>query len=51
VEAKKNQSLIEDIKNLHDKYVELQSRYETLSADHEKLSYKYLQRKQELEKL
>ena len=44
-------SLIEDIKNLHVKYEELESRHETLSTTHEKLSYDYLQRKQDLEKL
>ena len=47
----RSQSLIEDIKNLHVKYEELESRHETLSTTHEKLSYDYLQRKQELEKL
>ena len=46
-----SQSLIEDIKNLHVKYEELESRHEILSATHEKLSYDYLQRKQDLEKL
>src|SRR6266536_6146621 len=50
-EMTRTQSLIEDIKNLHVKYEELESRHETLSATHEKLSYDYLQRKQELEKL
>ena len=47
----RSQSLIEDIKNLHVKYQELESRHETLSTTHEKLSYDYLQMKQELEKL
>ena len=47
----RSQSLIEDIKNLHVKYEELESRHETLSTTHEKLSYDYLQRKQDLEKL
>ena len=46
----RSQSLVEDIKNLHTKY-ELESHHETLSTTHEKLSYDYLQRKQELEKL
>ena len=50
-EMTRSQSLIEDIKNLHVKYQELESRHETLSTTHEKLSYDYLQRKQELEKL
>ena len=47
----RSQSLIEDIKNLHVKYEELESRHETLSTTHEKLSYDYLQSKQDLEKL
>ena len=38
-EMNRTQSLIEDIKNLHVKYEELESRHETLSAPHEKLSY------------
>ena len=50
-EMTRSQSLIEDIKNLHVKYEELESCHETLSTTHEKLSYDYLQRKQELEKL
>ena len=51
VEITWTQSLIEDIKNLHVKYEEPESRHETLSTTHEKLSYDYLQRKEELEKL
>ena len=51
VEMTRSQSLIEDIKNIHVKYDELESHHETLSTTHEKLSYDYLQRKQELEKL
>ena len=47
----RTQSLIEDIKNLHVKYEELESRRDTLSTTHEKLSYNYLRRKQELENL
>ena len=47
----RSQSLVEDIKNLHAKYQELESRHETLTTTHENLSYDYLQRKQELEKL
>ena len=50
-EMTRSQSLIEDIKNLHVKYEELESRHETLSTSHEKLSYDYFQRKQDLEKL
>ena len=37
-----SQSLIEDIKNLHVKYQELESHHETLIVTHEKLSYDYL---------
>ena len=33
----RSESLIEDIKNLHVKYEELESRHETLSTTHEKL--------------
>ena len=51
MEMNRTQSLIEDIKNLCIEYEELESRHETLSASHEKLSYDYLQRMQELEKL
>ena len=47
----RSQTLIEDIKNLHVKYQELEGRHDSLSTTHEKLSYDYLQRKQELEKL
>ena len=50
-EMNRTQSLIEDIKNLHVKYEEPESHHETLSTTHEKLSYDYLQRKQELENL
>jgi DNA repair exonuclease SbcCD ATPase subunit len=50
-EMTRSQSLIEDIKNLHVKYEELESRHEMLSTTHEKISYDYLQRKRELEKL
>ena len=50
-EMTRTQSLIEDIKNIHVKYEELESHHETLSTTHEKLSYDYLQRKQDLEKL
>ena len=50
-EMTRTQSFIEDIKNLHVNYEELESRHETLSTTHEKLSYDYIQRKQELENL
>ena len=45
------QSLIEDIKNLRVKYKEHESHHETFTTTHEKLSYDYLQRKEDLEKL
>src|SRR3954462_4058702 len=50
-EMTRSQSLAEDIKNLHAKYKELENRHDALTTTHEKLSYDYLQRKQELEKL
>ena len=50
-EMTRSQSLVEDIKDLHAKYQELESLHEMLSTTYEKLSYDYLQRKQELEKL
>ena len=40
-EMTRSQSIIEDIKNLHVKYEELESRHETLSTTHEKLSCDY----------
>ena len=43
-EMTRTQSLIEDIKNLHVKYEELESCHETLSTTHEKLSYDYPQK-------
>ena len=48
-EMNRTQSLIEDIKSFRVKYEDLESCHETLSTTHEKLSYDYLQRKQELE--
>jgi len=50
-EMTRSQSLIEDIKNLHVKYEELEGLYESLSKTHEKLSHDYIQRKRELEKV
>ena len=50
-EMTRTQSLIEDIKNLQVMYEELASRHDTLSTTHERLSYDFLQRKQELENL
>jgi septal ring factor EnvC (AmiA/AmiB activator) len=51
LEVKKNQSLIDDIKSLHEKYVDMQGHYESLSMTHEKLSSDYLQQGQALEDL
>ena len=45
------QALTDDLKSLQSKYDELQSRHVALLAEHEKLSYEFLQRKQDLEKL
>ena len=50
-EMTRSQSLVDDIKNLHAKYQELEGHHESLSNTYERLSYDYLQRKQELEKL
>ena len=45
------QTPTDDIKSLQSKYGDLQSHHETLLVNHEKLSYEFLQRKQDLEKL
>ncbi|KAI4972570.1 hypothetical protein ZWY2020_003495 [Hordeum vulgare] len=45
------QILTEDVKNLQSRLDNLQDRYDTLLADHEELSYEFLQRKLDLEKL
>ncbi|KAI4983506.1 hypothetical protein ZWY2020_025372 [Hordeum vulgare] len=45
------QILTEDMKSLQSKFDNLQDRHITLLADHEKLSYEFLQRKLDLEKL
>jgi hypothetical protein len=50
-EMKRSQILSEDLELLQSKNDELESRHVALSAAHKKLSYEFLQRKQELEKL
>ncbi|KAI5001168.1 hypothetical protein ZWY2020_011127 [Hordeum vulgare] len=46
-----NQILADDMKNLQSRFDILQDRYDTFLTDHEKLSYEFLQRKLDLEKL
>ena len=50
-EMDRTQTLSENIQRLQTKFYNLQSHHNTLLADHEKLSYEFLQRKQDLEKL
>src|SRR3990170_505298 len=50
-EMSRTQTLTDNLQQLQSKFDNLQSRHETLLADHEKLSYEFLQRKQDLEKL
>ena len=50
-EMDRSQGLFEDLRRLKTQYDELESRHVSLLAEHEKLSYEFLQRKQELEKL
>ena len=45
------QTLTDNLKQLQSKFDYLQGRHETLLAGHEKLSYEFLQGKQDLEKL
>ncbi|KAI5000905.1 hypothetical protein ZWY2020_010864 [Hordeum vulgare] len=45
------QILTEDVKSLQCRFDNLQDRYDTLLTDHEKLSYEFIQRKLDLEKL
>jgi hypothetical protein len=47
----RSQGLSEDLRHLKSQYDELESSHVALSAAHEKQSYEFLQRKQELEKL
>ena len=46
-----SKALVESLQRLHTKYDTLQDQHNTLLSDHEKLSYEFLQRKQDLEKL
>ena len=46
-----SQALSEDLRRLKSHYDELESRHVSLLVEHEKLSYEFLQRKQNLEKL
>ena len=50
-EVDHTQTLTKDLQSLQSKYDNLQSRPEALLVDHEKLSYEFLQIKQDLEKL
>src|SRR3989337_542270 len=50
-EMDRTQTLTDNLQQLQSKFDNLQSRHETLLVDHEKLSYEFLQRKQDLEKL
>lgn len=50
-EMEKNQSLIEEHSSLESRMEELSNRHDFLSADHARLTYDYLKRKQELESL
>ena len=50
-EMNHTQVLTEDVKSLQSRFDSLQDRYGTLLADHEKLSYEFIQRKLDLEKL
>ena len=45
------QTLTDDLKSLQSKFDNLQSHHDTLLSDHEKLSFEFLQRKLDLEKL
>ncbi len=50
-EMEKNQSLTEEYSTLESRMKELSDRHDFLSADHERLTYDYLKRKQDLESL
>ena len=50
-EMDQTQTLTGNLERLQSKFDNLQSHHNTLLADHEKLSYEFLQRKQDLEKL
>ena len=50
-EMDQSQTLTDNLQRLQTKFDNLQSRHNTLLSDHEKLSYEFLQRKQDLEQL
>ena len=50
-EMDRTQTLTDNLQRLQSKFDNLQSHHNTLLSDHEKLSYEFLQRKQDLEKL
>ena len=50
-EMDQTRTLTENLQRLQSKFHNLQSHHNTLLSDHEKLSYEFLQRKQDLEKL
>src|SRR5215216_1654450 len=50
-EMDRTQTLIEDLTRLQSMFFNLEGHHDTLLVDHEKLSYEFLQRKQDLEKL
>src|SRR3990170_5087864 len=50
-EMDQSKALAESLQRLLSKFDNLQSHHNTLLSDHEKLSYEFLQRKQDLEKL
>ena len=50
-EMGRTKKLTKNLQRLQSKFYNLQSHHNTLLADHEKLSYEFLQRKQDLEKL
>ena len=50
-EMDQTQTLTDNLQRLQSKFDNLQSHHNTLLSDHEKLSYEFIQRKQDLEKL
>ena len=50
-EMDRSQTLTDNLQTLQYKFDNFQSHHNTLLADHEKLSYEFIQRKQDLEKL
>ena len=50
-ELNRTKALANSLQKLQSKFDNLQNHHNTLLTDHEKLSYEFLQRKQDLEKL